>query len=80
MGLQMQRILQAAGQQVPQPKPILELNPTHPLIVSLNQEQDKEKLGEWSTLLLGQSVLAEGGHLDDPAQFVQQMNKLLLRG
>ncbi len=79
MGLQMQRILQAAGQPVPQSKPILELNPSHPLIVSLNQEQDKEKLSEWSTILLGQSVLAEGGHLDDPAQFVQQMNKLLLR-
>ncbi|MBI5447847.1 MAG: molecular chaperone HtpG [Gammaproteobacteria bacterium] len=78
MGLQMQRILQAAGQTINQAKPILELNPQHPLVVKLNEEHDPVKLNEWSHILLGQSILAEGGHLDDPAQFVQLLNKLLM--
>lgn len=78
MGMQMQRILQAAGQSVNQSKPILELNPTHPLIAKLNQKQEPAKLQEWANVLLGQSILADGGHLEDPSQFVQQLNKLLL--
>lgn len=79
MNPQMQRILQAAGQTVPQAKPILELNPEHPLLIRLNTLlNDKEKVQEWSSLLLGQAILAEGGHLDNPAEFVQQMNKLLM--
>lgn len=79
MNAQMQRILMAAGQQVPQSKPILELNPQHPLLVRLNTLlNDKEKVQEWSALLLGQAILAEGGHLENPAEFVQQLNKLLI--
>ena len=80
MGLQMQRILEAAGQVVSAAKPILELNPSHPLVIQLNQQQaDKEKLSNWSSVLLGQAILSEGGHLDDPSQFVQQLNKLLIK-
>ncbi len=74
---QMQRILQATGQAVPSSKPILELNAQHTLIQRLKDEQDDARLIEWSNLLLEQSILAEGGQLDDPADFVKRLNKLL---
>ncbi len=78
MNLQMQRIMQAAGQQIPLSKPILEINPEHPLIKGLNEEPDLEKVKEWAHILLDQAILAEGGQLDAPAEFVQRLNKLLL--
>lgn len=78
MNLQMQRIMQAAGQQIPISKPILEINPEHPLIKGLNEETDLEKVKEWAHILLDQAILAEGGQLDAPAEFVQRLNKLLL--
>ena len=74
---QMQRILQATGQAVPSSKPILELNAQHTLIRRLKDEQDDVRLAEWSNLLLEQSILAEGGQLDDPAGFVKRLNELL---
>jgi molecular chaperone HtpG len=71
------RLLKAAGQKAPDDsKPILELNPHHPLVQRLKTEE--AKLGEWSALLLEQAVLAEGGQLDDPAAFVRGVNALLL--
>ena len=73
----MQRILQATGQAVPSSKPILELNAQHTLIRRLKDEQDDVRLAEWSNLLLEQSILAEGGQLDDPAGFVKRLNELL---
>lgn len=74
---QMQRILQATGQSVPNSKPILEINPQHKLIQRLKDEQDDSQLVEWSHLLLEQSILAEGEQLDDPASFVRRLNNLL---
>lgn len=74
----MQRILKAAGQDVPMPKPILELNPQHVLVQRLQHEQDDERFAEWANILFEQSVLAEGGQLEDPAGFVQRLNKLLM--
>jgi molecular chaperone HtpG len=74
------RMLKAAGQSVPREKPILEINPDHPLIQRLESEADLSVVGEWSELLLDQSVLAEGGTLDDPASFVRRLNALLLKG
>jgi molecular chaperone HtpG len=74
----MQRILQAAGQAAPEVKPILELNPKHPLILRLCQEQDDAQFNDWSLLLLEQAQLNEGTSLRNPAEFVQRMNKLLL--
>ena len=74
------RMLKAAGQTVPKDQPILEINPDHPLICKLDGEQDQALVAEWSHLLLDQSVLAEGGHLDDPASFVRRLNALLLKG
>jgi molecular chaperone HtpG len=74
------RMLKAAGQDVPKDKLILEINATHPLIQRLDAESDIAKVGEWSQLLLDQSILAEGGHLDNPSDFVRRLNTLLLQG
>ncbi len=78
MGMQLQRLLKAAGQEVDEVKPIFELNPDHQLIKKLNDEQDEDKFAEWTHILFDQAFLAEGGHLKDPALFVQRMNKLWL--
>ena len=78
MGIQMQRLLKAAGQNVSDVKPIFELNPDHPLVHTLKQEQNNERFKEWTHILFDQALLAEGGQLKDPAAFVQRMNKLLL--
>lgn len=78
MGLEMQRILQAAGQQVPVSKPIFEINPEHALIKRLHDIQDDSQFELWVTMLFEQAVLAEGGQLDNPADFVNRVNKLLV--
>ncbi len=75
----MERLLKAAGQQVPHSKPILEINPSHRLIVRLKLETDQTRVGEWSALLFEQSLLAEGGQLEDPASFVKRLNQLMLQ-
>ncbi|MGQ3889537.1 molecular chaperone HtpG [Legionella sp. CNM-1927-20] len=78
MGLEMQRILQAAGQQVPGVKPIFEINPQHALIKRLHDIEDDARFAEWVMMLFEQAVLAEGGQLDNPADFVSRVNKLLM--
>ncbi|KTD41122.1 molecular chaperone HtpG [Legionella parisiensis] len=78
MGLEMQRILQAAGQQVPISKPVFEINPDHQLIKRLHDIQDDDLFELWVTMLFEQAVLAEGGQLDNPADFVNRVNKLLV--
>lgn len=79
MGLEMQRILQAAGQQVPPSKPIFEINPEHPLIKRLHDIQDDSQFELWATMLFEQAVLAEGGQLDNPADFIHRVNQLLVQ-
>lgn len=74
----LQRMLQAAGQAVPESKPILEINPEHALFARVQQAAD-EDFGDWARLLLDQSMLAEGAQLDDPAGFVKRLNQLLLK-
>jgi molecular chaperone HtpG len=59
-------------------KPYLELNPTHSLIARLKDEADATRFSDWTNLLFEQAVLAEGGHLEDPASFVKRLNGLLL--
>lgn len=76
MGKQMQKILAAAGQAIPDAKPILELNPYHPLIQKLHENLNQPQLNDWAHLLLDQAILAEGGQLSDPAAFVKRMNQL----
>ena len=76
IGFQMRRLMEAAGQPVPESHPILELNPEHPLIKGLEQAAD-ERFNDLASVLLEQAILAEGGHLDDPAAYVKRMNRLL---
>jgi molecular chaperone HtpG len=78
MGREMQRLLQAAGQEVPQSKPIFEINPKHPLIKRLHAETDDTRFADWTKILFDQAILAEGTALDDPATFVSRLNKMLL--
>jgi molecular chaperone HtpG len=78
LGAQMRRIMEAAGQPVPDSKPTLEINPTHPLIALLDRESDEERFGDLARVVLDQATLAEGGQLDDPATYVDRLNKLLL--
>lgn len=73
------RMLQAAGQAAPEVKPILEINPEHPLIGRV-QDANEADFAEWALLLLDQAMLAEGGQLKDSASFVKRLNKLLLQG
>ncbi len=72
----LQRLLKAAGQKAPESRPILELNPAHPLIVRLKASE--HDLADWAQLLFDQALLAEGGQLDEPAAFVERLNRLLL--
>jgi molecular chaperone HtpG len=78
MGVQMRRIMQAAGQKVPDTKPILELNPGHPLVKRLDAEADEDRFASLATVLFEQAQLASGDQLEDPAAYVQRLNKLLL--
>jgi len=70
------RILKAAGQAGPTAKPILEINPRHPVVLRLKHEE--AKFDDWAAVLFDQALLAEGGQLDDPATFVKRINELML--
>jgi molecular chaperone HtpG len=76
LGPQMERLLKAAGQQVTEVKPILELNPEHAIIRKLRGGLPEERMQEWTQILFEQALLAEGSTLPDPAAFVQRINKL----
>jgi len=78
MSANLARILKSVGQDAPTSKPILELNPEHPLVVRLNEEEAGERFSDWSSILFDQALLAEGGQLEDPATFVSRLNQLLL--
>lgn len=75
----MQRLLKSAGQEVPNVKPILELNPDHPLLLKIHALQDPQKISDWAVILLSQALLAEGEQLPDPAGFVKELNRLLIK-
>jgi molecular chaperone HtpG len=74
----LQRMLKAAGQKVPTSKPILEINPHHPLVARLRDEADDARFGDLAQILFDQALLAEGGSLEDPAGFVKRLNQLML--
>ena len=78
MGAQMRQIMQAAGQELPDTKPVFEINVEHPLIQKLDQEVDEDRFGELALVIFEQADLAAGGQLDDPASYVARLNKLLL--
>ena len=78
MGAQMRRILEAAGQALPESKPIFEINPEHPLVQKLDQEADEDRFADLVDILFNQAHLAEGAQLENPADYVSKLNKLLL--
>ena len=78
LGANLERLLKAAGQKVPASKPILEINPRHPLLQRLKYEADTQRFGDWSHVLFDQALLSEGGQLEDPAGFVKRLNQLML--
>lgn len=75
---QLRRMLEASGQQLPQSKPILEINIEHPLVVRLSAETDDQRFGELSKIVLDHALLAEGTQLESPADYVQRINRYLL--
>ena len=79
MGSQLAKMMQAAGQAVPETKPILEINPDHEIIQKLQDETDEERFADWISVLFGQALLAERGHLENPSTFARQLNQLLLQ-
>lgn len=76
LGMNLSRILKAAGQSAPDSKPILEINPHHPAVLRLKYEE--KHFDDWAAVLFDQALLAEGGTLDDPASFVKRINQLML--
>ena len=78
MSTNLERLLKASGQQVPTMKPILEINPRHPIVERMKSESDASRFSDWSHILFDQATLAEGGQLDDPATFVKRLNELML--
>lgn len=78
MGAQMKKIMEAAGQKVPDSKPIFEINVDHPLVQRLESEKGEERFKELSAVLLDQATLASGEQLQDPGAYVARLNRLLL--
>jgi molecular chaperone HtpG len=74
----LERILRESGRSVPTSKPILEINPDHPVVQRLKEESDGTLFADWSHILFDQALLAEGGELEDPATFVKRLNGLTL--
>ena len=78
MSRHLERILDAAGQQVDSAKPILEINPDHPMVARLAAETEASRQADWANLIFDQALLSEGGRLEDPAAFVRRMNELIV--
>jgi len=74
----LERILKAAGQAVPDSKPILEVNMEHPLVTRIGTETDDERFGDWAHILYDQAQLSEGAQLEDPVGFVRRLNQRLV--
>jgi len=78
VGRQMRHLLEAAGQKLPETKPIFEINPAHPLVQRLSAQSDEGRFEDLARVLVDQARLAEGGSLEDPGAYVRRMNRLLL--
>lgn len=78
MALHMQQLLKQAGHELPNTKPALEVNPTHPILDLMDNEQDDDRFADWAHLLLDQALLADGGQLEDSAGFVKRMNEMFI--
>jgi molecular chaperone HtpG len=75
---QLRRVLEASGQQLPEAKPILEINIGHPLVSRLSAESDNGRFDALANVVLDHALLAEGSQLENPAEYVKRMNSLLL--
>jgi len=75
----LERILKAAGQNTPDVKPVLEINPEHALIKKLSAEKDQKAFDEYSSVVFDQALISEGGQLEDPVGFVKRINELLVK-
>ena len=78
MSPQIRRMLEASGQELPESKPVLEINAEHPLLQRLSAESDSKRFAALSEIVLDHALLADGSQLENPADYVQRMNKLLL--
>ena len=78
MSRHLERILDAAGQKIDSAKPILEINPDHPMVARLAAETESSRQQDWANLIFDQAMLSEGGRLEDPAGFVRRMNELIV--
>ena len=78
MGRHLEQILKASGQAVTDAKPILEINPHHPIVEKLKNETDETRFNDWSNIIFDQALLSEGGQLTDPAGFVHRLNAMFL--
>lgn len=79
MGAQLRQIMEAAGQKVPESKPVFELNPEHPLVKKLDNDLlPQERFNDLASILFEQARLADGGQLSNPSDYVKRLNKLLL--
>ena len=78
LAMHMRRMLEQAGQAMPDSKPVLEVNLDHQLLKQVSAIESDEEFKDWASLLYEQAVLAEGGQLEDPAGFVQRVNRLML--
>lgn len=79
MALYMQNLMKQAGHEMPSNKPVLEINPTHPLLERMEAETDDEQFADWASILFDQALLSEGAQLEDPAGFVNKLNSLMLK-
>ncbi|KKN49008.1 hypothetical protein LCGC14_0647170 [marine sediment metagenome] len=79
MSMNLERMLKAAGQDVAGSKPVMELNPEHPMVAKLKDESDDARFADWTSILFDQALLAEGGQLEDPATYVKRINEILLK-
>ncbi len=78
MALHLRRMLEQAGQELPDSKPVLEVNLEHPLVQRLGETDAEADFEDWTHIIFEQAVLAEGGQLEDPAAFVSRLNRLIL--
>ena len=79
LAMHMRRMLEQAGQVMPDSKPVLEVNLEHQLLKQVSTIDSDEEFKDWASLLFEQAVLEEGGQLEDPADFVARVNRLMLK-
>lgn len=78
IGAHLERLLKATGQQISGSKPIMELNPEHPIVKRLGEESNAQRFDDWAHILFDQALLSEGGQPDDPAGFVKRLNEMFV--